>query len=99
MKIQAKTATTTTVEGTVQHHELLAFVRQTVQIPAGAVVDFYIKALDSSHNYVITEDNPLRLVAVWTQDNKALPEQDMPVRIVTLSPVTKEGSDPAGTRT
>lgn len=96
MKIKAKTTTTTTIEGTIHKHELLAFVRQTLGIPDGATVDFFTASVDTTY---VDDGKPLLFTATWNVDNRPLPDQEMPARVVTLSPVTKEGSDPAGTRT
>ena len=87
MKIKAITKTVTTIEGSIGKHELLAFVRQTLGIPEGATVDFFTKSDDTLGAGWVDEETPLLFTAVWHQDNKPLPEQDMPARVVTLAEV------------
>ena len=76
MRIKAHTTTMTEVNGTIDKHEILAFIRQTFQVPEGAVIVFTgdCAGLDA-----------IEFGLAWSQTNKPLPEQDMPARVMALT--------------
>ncbi len=84
MKLTTTTSITTTVKGQLTEEELLDFIRQTFSFPPGAKVELYV---DTSEPVAfLGPDTPLSFIATWKQENKPLPEQDVPMRIVTTRP-------------
>ncbi len=84
MKLTTTTSTTTTVKGQITEEELLDFIRQTFSFPPGAKVELFVDGAEAA--VFLGPDTPLSFVASWKQENKPLPEQDVPMRIVTTRP-------------
>lgn len=81
MKLTTTTSTTTTVKGQISEEEIVDFIRQTFSFPPGAKVELFIDGPEAMA--FLGTDTPLSFIASWKQENKPLPEQDVPMRIVT----------------
>ena len=80
MKLQGKSVRVTTVSGELSEAELLAYVRQTLAIPDGVAVRFWVG--DSPHDADITLGEPVRFSLTL--------EVDIPLDIspASVAPVT-----------
>lgn len=81
MKLTTTTSTQTTVRGQLSESELLDFIRQTFAFPEGAEVSLYVSG--TCETVMLSSDTPLQFKVNWRQENKPLPEQEVPMRIVT----------------
>jgi hypothetical protein len=89
MKIQSTTSTHTMVKGQLTERDLLDFIKQTFTFPEGARVELYVTdtvASESGETFYVSAANPLRFEVSWSQTNKPLPEQEVPLRFVTTRP-------------
>lgn len=66
-----------TLDGSITHAELAAFLRQTFEIPEGADVEFFV----GDEEAVVDERQPLKFSAEWAGKPQA--EQAVPARVVT----------------
>lgn len=65
------------LEGTISPTELAAFIRQTLEIPEGATLEFRAVAQEGE----VSDDYPLEFKATWTGTKSA--EQTVPARAYT----------------
>lgn len=82
MKITPKTTVSQHLKGSISAPELLALVRQTVEIQEGAEVRFYVEAPASRdvEDVNVDADTPLRFEASWSLQKTEHPEQALDAR-------------------
>lgn len=88
MKVTSQVTRRARITGTIFPEELLAFVRQTLEIPAEAEIHFL--ACDDESSACVTSAHPLSFTAVWEEQAPATPERALPMRAVTPVEVSTE---------
>ncbi len=81
MKVTATTTTQTKLEGSISTAELLAFIRQTFDVPKDATAQFYIE-LPEGERFPLDHEDPLRFSVSWGGAHPS-PEQNVPARVMT----------------
>ncbi len=66
MKVTAKNVLTTTISGEISEAELLAYFKQTVQVPDGMHVRFFVG--DPPHDVDINIGEPIRFTFTFSRE-------------------------------
>lgn len=81
MKLQGNVIVQNHLKGSISEEELLAFIRQTVAIPAGANVTFRFLEPDD----IIAGGGRLTFDAIWSDQQRG-EEQELPAKVMTTVP-------------
>lgn len=90
MKVRQHQTTFTTFMGSISATELLAFVRQTLEIPDNAVVRLW--ANDGSEDTDVSDEDPLRFtISLRAESAPSAGESTIPMRaVVNVTPAAPE---------
>lgn len=90
MKVSGQVTTRQTLRGSIGEQELLAFVRQTLEIPQNANVRFFVRGYGSEVDIDI--ESPIEFTVSWEQTTEPTPERVVAMRAVT--PVAVDSKEP-----
>lgn len=88
MKVSGQSATRQTLRGSISERELLAFLRQTIEVPANATIFFFVRG-PGGNDTGVDEEEPLRFTASWEESTAPRPEREIPMRAITTVPADR----------
>lgn len=81
MKVSGQSTTRQTLRGSISERELLAFVKQTIEVPANANIFFFVRG-PGGNDTGVDEEEPLRFTVSWEESAPPRPERDIPTRAI-----------------